>query len=124
MSEEKHPIDVHPKNRRLALLIVLVITGAVMLTWTALSLYSSSGAAQLDLSRPGFERVREQVASETTVFKAYPNSGPIDEESLKEFETKYGEKVKEATSVKAFGNDVLSPEALHIDRSSAESTER
>lgn len=91
---------------------------AVLLVAVSLTLYVSSGTAQLDLSRPGYEKIRTQVRSDES-FKGFSSSGALDESALKQFEGLYDERLKEADSVDAFGNDVLSPKSLQIDQQPA-----
>lgn len=87
---------------------------ALFLVSVALALYTSSGAAQLDLSRPGYQSVREQ-ASRTPEFEAFPSNGALDEKAITHFKELYDKKAKEATSVDAFGGDVLTDKALALD---------
>ena len=91
---------------------------ALLLVAVSLTLYVSSGTAQLDLSRPGYEKIRTQVRSDES-FKGFSASGTLDKNSLTQFETLYDQRLKEAESVDAFGNDVLSPKSLQIDQQSA-----
>lgn len=98
-------------------MIVLVIVVSVFLVYVALSLYRSGGSVQLDLSRPGYESVREEVSKETKVFKGFPADGPIDRGSLNEFDKLYREKSAEALiDIGDFSGDSLSDQALSLDR--------
>jgi hypothetical protein len=49
------------EQHKFFVLIAGVILLSTFLVSVALSLYNSSGAAQLDLSRPGFQEVRKQA---------------------------------------------------------------
>lgn len=110
---EDHHIYRLAKNRFIVL-IVGTISLALFLVSIALALYGSSGAAQVDLSRPGYSAVRDQAKEDTSDTKSFSSSGPIDKAALAEFEKLYAETSKSATSVKAFDSNVLSDEALHI----------
>lgn len=96
----------------------ILITGAVVIatimTAIGLALYASSGAAQLDLSRPGYSEVRSQ-ANANRQFEGFSSNGPINEASLSEFRTLYEEQLKAATDVDAYGGDVMTNEALRIE---------
>ena len=74
-------------------------------------IYSQSGAAQLDLSRPGYKSVSNQVQIDdtTSVFQA---SGPVDKSVIEEFTKMYDEQSRKAKSVDAFNGDPLNPEVL------------
>lgn len=96
-----------------------MITGSIVIAMTlvaiALALYSSSGAAQLDLSRPGYVSVREKV-TQSNQFEGFSASGDVNKEALDQFKKMYDEQAKAATTVESFGGDVLSDEALSIDK--------
>lgn len=93
-----------------------VIVVSLFLVYVALSLYTSSGTIQLDLSRPGYDSAREEATKGTAeVFKAYPEDGPINEDSLKKFDTLYKQKAAEALiDIDAFSGDALSDESLSL----------
>ena len=102
------------RQHRFLLLVLGAIVVAIVLVSVGLTLYRTSGAAQLDLSRPGYEDVREQ-AKPTGRYEGFSNFGPINEEVLTTFEELYTEQAENATAVDAFGGDVLSDEALKIN---------
>ncbi len=99
---------------RFAILIVSSITIALILVFISVSLYFSSGTAQLDLSRPGYQSVRDQSKPEDP-YKGFSASGPVTEQTLSEFSKLYSDRAKNATSVDAFNSEVLSDAALGLD---------
>lgn len=109
-SEELSFQDKH----RFMLMIILSIFVASVLVAISMALYYSSGAAQLDLSRPGYKDVRAQVINNDD-FQNYSNSGPINKTTIAEFESIYSQQVKKTESVDAFAGDPLSPDALGIN---------
>jgi len=94
-------------------LVGLTIILAFMLVTLSLWLYNASGAAQLDLSRPGYKSVRSQ-AKQTNDFTGFSSSGEITKEVLEEFRKMYNEQMKEATAIESFGGNVMSDEALGV----------
>lgn len=102
--------------------LAILIVGSVLLSLTfvciSMWLYSATGAEQVDLSRPGFKDVRGQSfqRNEDEDSLEYSNTGPINKESLDEFEKKFDKAVKDATSVESFASDVLSDKSLGIDK--------
>lgn len=102
------------QQHRFLLLVIGSIIVALLLTAVSLKLYAISGAAQLDLSRPGYEQVVDKKAK-STVFEGYPSSGPINEQTLKEFQDLYNKRADQATKVDSFGGEVMSDAALSID---------
>jgi hypothetical protein len=87
---------------------------ALFLVGVALALYASSGAAQLDLSRPGYQSVRQQATSNNSM-DAFPSAGNLDKEAIEQFRKLYDERAGQATSVDSFGGNVISDESLLID---------
>ena len=118
MSEEEliaeaRTLSAWERHKFMALVGITIVV-SLFLVGVAMALYSSSGAAQLDLSRPGYQSVREQ-ASRTAEFEAFPATGKIDEKAISQFKELYDKKAKEATSVDSFGGDVMTDEALSLE---------
>jgi hypothetical protein len=110
---EDHHVYRLAKNRFIVMIIGTILL-ALFLVSIALALYASSGAAQVDLSRPGYSAIRDQAKEDDQDAKSFSSSGPIDKASLEEFEELYNDAAKSATTVKAFDSNVLSDAALHI----------
>lgn len=72
--------------------LVYAIAGAIgiglLLTVVSMSLYVSSGASQLDLSRPGYERARTQV-DESKDDGRFESNGPMNADVIDEFQGYY-----------------------------------
>ncbi len=102
------------QRHKFMLLVGLTIVTSLILVVIALELYKISGAAELDLSRPGYESVRKQ-ASQTNDFTAFPSNGSLDQNALNSFRSLYDKQLKEATAVDSFGGDVMSDTALGLD---------
>lgn len=101
-------------QHRYLLLIGFSVVTALILTGVSLYLYFSSGAAQLDLSRPGYSAVAEQATNETKAYPEYSAIGDINTDTVGEFSQLFNEQSAKASAVDAFGGDPLSPEALEI----------
>lgn len=108
----------HAKDHRFVIMIFGSIGIALLLVAVALSLYASSGAYQLDLSRPSDESLRSQVREDSS-FKGFASEGELDGKAIKEFQTMYDEKLDEVVSMSLFNADALSPDALGIDKKTA-----
>lgn len=102
--------------------LVVFVAGSIvigfMLVVVSMMLYLSSGAAQLDLSRPGYKAVQDKVERSDN-FKSFPASGTIDARSIEEFQKLYAEQVKNVTTVDVFNPNVLDDAALGIASPSA-----
>lgn len=101
------------ERHKFMMLVGLTIIIALFLVVVSLQLYNSSGAAQLDLSRPGYQSIREK-AGRTVDFTGFPSTGPLDKKALEGFRSLYDTQVKEATTVDSFGGDVMSDTALNL----------
>lgn len=118
MSEEELVADTHhmtgwEKHRFLVMIGASIVVALVLVT-VSMKLYESSGAAQLDLSRPGYEHVNEKVA-QSEIFRGFSAVGEVDEKTIAEFKAMYDERAAAATNVDSFGGDVMSDAALGID---------
>jgi uncharacterized iron-regulated membrane protein len=118
MNEDQTDIENHAATswgqHRFMLLVGGTILISLFLVGVALALYASSGAAQLDLSRPGYTSVRDQV-SRSESFDKYSATGPINKQTLDQFRTLYTKQAEQATSVDSFGGNVISDQTLAID---------
>lgn len=61
-----------------------------------MALYASSGAAQLDLSRPGYQSVQGKI-EQTDNFKSFPATGNVDKKTIEQFQKLYEEQVRQVT---------------------------
>lgn len=98
-------------RHRLSLLLVITVVIAVFMTGVSVFIYNTSGAAQLDLSRPGYQSVSNQVG-ETDKIDTFSASGPVTADTIKEFMNLYDTQAKKAKAVDAFNGDPLNPEVL------------
>jgi hypothetical protein len=108
-----HTIDRWARHRFMAL-VAMTILIALFLVSVALALYASSGAAQLDLTRPGYQSVRNQAGRSTT-FDGFPSSGTLNKETIGQFRKLYDQQAEKATNVDSFAGNAMSEKALSID---------
>ncbi len=106
-------------QHRYLLLIAISIAIAMFLTGISMALYNSSGAAQLDLSRPGDSAVTSQAVKNDSNFADYANTGTLDKSSIDEFRNLYNAQATKAKAVDAFSSDSLDPAALEISQPTA-----
>jgi hypothetical protein len=69
--------------------IVLVLAIAISLTSVSLWLYHASSTAKLDLSRPGYEQVREDVKDSSDSTKPFSPTGNLNEAAIADFRSRY-----------------------------------
>ena len=102
------------RNHKFLLFIVASNIIAIVIVAISMWLYNTSGAAQLDLSRPGYKSVREQVIASENEFENFPSSGSLSKDIISDFKFSFGKHADKVKSVNAFGGDPLSPEELGI----------
>lgn len=119
MIEEIYPIEEQAptpwSQHRFLIMIASAVAISLFLVGVGLALYSSSGAAQLDLSRPGYATVRSEATKAADKYEGFSANGPIDQDVLKQFRKLFDEQSSSATNFDAFANDVLSDSTLKID---------
>jgi hypothetical protein len=95
------------------LLLIITVVIALCLTVVSVVIYNVSGAAQLDLSRPGYRSVSDQVDKESKIDE-YSASGSVNKETIEEFMKLYDTQAAKAKAVDAFNGDPLNPEVLEF----------
>lgn len=101
------------QRHRFTLLLILTVLIAFVLTVVSMTIYNNSGAAQLDLSRPGYRSVSDKVDTDIKT-NEYSASGSITKETIQDFIKTYDEQAKKAKAVDAFNGDPLNPEVLEF----------
>lgn len=101
------------QRHRFFFLVLTVIVISLFLVSVAMSLYNNSGAAQLDLSRPGYKDVRAQ-ATNTKEGDNFSSSGDLDEKALKQFLEMYDRRANKVLGTGSFDPSVLSNESLQL----------
>ena len=94
-------------------MIAGAIVVACFLVSVALSLYNSSGASQVDLSRPEYEAIRSQAAQDDND-KSFSATGTLDEKAFKEFQDMYNARAAKVVGVDSFDAAALSEESLQL----------
>lgn len=100
-------------RHRLSLLLIITVVAAITMTSISVAIYNSSGAAQLDLSRPGYLSVSDKVQTSDDI-NTYSASGAVNKETIEEFIELYDAQISKAMKVDAFNGDPLNPEVLEF----------
>ncbi len=100
-------------------LIALIIAG--ILTLIGLQLYNSSGAAKLDLSRPGYVTVRESVDDNSENDEPFSASGNLDKAAVKDFQGRWTNLSGSLDKMGGFQAETLSDENLGLKSTTPES---
>ncbi len=108
---KKHQPTNFWQSQRYVILISCVILISILLVTLSMWLYNSSGTAQLDLSRPGYQSVREK-ADGGEEYKGFDANGALDSAAFEEFKKMYAERAERVKSIDAFSSEALSDDAL------------
>lgn len=120
MSEDQAPVHAAWYRQRVVLFVSGSIVIALLLVTVSLALYASSGAAQLDLSRPGFKSAQSQLDQSSGSFESFPASGPVNKQTIEEFERIYQKQKKAVDNADVFSSSALEPQTLGIDAPGAD----
>jgi hypothetical protein len=101
------------KQAPLPTALVLVVLITVVLTCTSVTIYYTSGASKLDLSRPGFESERTEVRTNETS-KTYDTTSPIDRAAIDEFLKEYDERTQDIHQYGDFHDQALDDASLQL----------
>lgn len=104
-------------RHQLLLFIGGSITIALLLVAVSMALYASSGAALLDLSRPGYKSIQNEV-NQSDSFESYPATGPVDKKTLEDFQKLYQRQTKPVLG-DAYDPAALDASTLGIDAPAA-----
>ena len=110
--KEKVLVLVH--RHKLSAFLVTVVGLAAVLVLVSMSVYYSSGAYQLDLSRPEYKGVRSQIERDKKTDDTFDTQGEVDAAVIDDFLGRYQQEADKALKADAYGTDVLSNEQLGI----------
>lgn len=99
---------------RFLVLIAGTITVSVVITLVSLSLYNSSGAAQVDLSRPGYQSIRKEASENNDPEDTFDSTGSLDGQVITDFQKIYDKHANQVIGVDSFSPDALSDDSLEL----------
>ena len=88
------------KAPKFTIMIALAIAVSSLLVFISMTLYLNSGAAQLDLSRPGYKSVRKH-AQKTDSFEGFDSNQSLSSETIEEFKSLFDRKIEEVNPYKS-----------------------
>jgi len=105
----KQVIDRH----RITYGVIGALLIAMLLTAISLSLYVSSGASRLDLSRPGYESARGDIEQNTNE-TPFSSTGPLNSDVANEFQQRFTAARDSLNSLDDFNSNALDDAELQI----------
>lgn len=100
-------------NYKFALMITMSVIVALVLSGISVFVYVATGAINIDLSRPGYEKNREDTAYDEDEVP-FSNSGPINKEVVDDFNQRLEKMQSELGGMNNFSSDAMSDEALGL----------
>lgn len=88
-------------RHRLVALIGMVVVLAFLMTSISMTLYVTSGASSLDLSRPGYVQARSEVKDDT-VSKSFPSIGPLNRAEYDKYKALFDEQQKTIKNLSSY----------------------
>jgi hypothetical protein len=101
-------------NHQWPAFIIAALVVAMTLTSVSLWLYKVSGAANLDLSRPGYEKVREDVKDDGDSTKPFSPTGDLDAAAVSDFRSRYEGIKARLNQMNSYGDSAISDENLGL----------
>lgn len=114
----KESVRLFTDQHRLAMAITISISVAIIMTLVSMSLYYTSGAHVLDISRPGYEQARQAV-QQPFHSDSFPQDGPINPEVIAEFKQIYDRNRQHLNKIDDFSNQkVMNDRSLRLSEES------
>lgn len=110
----KDKIKEFTNKYKLPVFLGSAVALAAALVSISMAIYYSSGAYQLDLSRPEYKGVRSQIEPDRKSDDMFDAQGEVNPEVLDGFLDLYQEEADKALKSDAYSADVLSNEQLGI----------
>ena len=99
-------------RHRLPFAISASVGIALLLTLISMSLYITSGTASLDLSRPGYKQVRDQVIIQPT--ESFDSNGPMNMDVITTFKNLFETQKKSLNGLGDFADTSLDDTSLQF----------
>ena len=101
------------QRHRFFVLIAGVIVVSFILIGIGMYIYNTSGAAQVDLSRPGYKSVQAE-ASRQGVTDAYSATGDLTSDDFDNFNEMYNDHSRHVIGVDSFDPEPLADDTLQL----------
>ncbi len=101
------------RAHRLETGLVLVIVATLVLTLVSVAIYKVGGFYRYDLSRPGYEKERSEIATTPSTI-SLDTTSPVTQKAAAEFINDLDTHRQNLEAYNAFGNSGLSDEDLQI----------
>lgn len=103
---------------RLGIMIGIAVCSALVLVFIGLAIYTGGGFSRFDLSRPGYEKQRDEITRPEGQ-KTYDTTGPIDKKAVTDFIQELDTRTKTLQGYGTFQDEILSDDELQITKSAS-----
>lgn len=93
--------------------VSIAVIVALVLTSVSMWLYVVSDVARLDVSRPQYQSVREEVKKVEDT-KKFNSTGPLDVQALRDFQELFDARRKSLNESGRFDGSLLNDDQLHL----------
>ena len=94
---------------------LVLIAGVIMISFVmviiGMYIYNTSGAAQVDLSRPGYQSVQKEASRDTTD-DSFASTGKLDKDAFDSFDKMYANHARQVVGVDSFDPGAIDPSTL------------
>lgn len=112
MNTEQESMTVLQKHRFFLLIAIVIAISCAMIA-IGMYIYNTSGAAQVDLSRPGYKSVRSE-AKRDSADDSFPATGPLDDQAFDSFNKMYSNHARQVVGVDSFDPSALDAAAQQL----------
>jgi hypothetical protein len=99
------------RRHKLPVALVLAILAALLLTTISVSMYYVAGFYRYDLSRPGYEKERTEIAKPSPQ-KEYDTTSPVTKTTIDEFLSEFDSRQKDLNAYGDYRDQSLADEDL------------
>jgi hypothetical protein len=95
------------------LALIIAILAASLLTFISIEIYVSSGVSSIDLSRPGYDALRQRVKTDS-IANTFSSTGPLDTQTLDSFKKTYSKQTTDLQATGTFSDSSLDDTAIGL----------
>lgn len=112
LRNDAEPMTVWQRHSYLLLVALVIVLSCIMVV-IGMYVYNTSGAAQVDLSRPGYQSVQREATRDSTD-DSYPSSGKLDAAAFSSFNEMYSDHARQVVGVDSFDPTALDSTAAQL----------
>lgn len=110
------------QRHRFFVLVAIVIALSCVMVVIGMYIYNTSGAAQVDLSRPGYQSVQRE-ATRDSINDSFPTTGKLDADAFDSFNKMYSDHARQVVGVDSFDPKALDAAAQQLFVSNSTATQ-